>query len=207
MPAYSGANLRLGRHSASPNQVLAHNLDLDRARGVLGSDVLSNFAVEIDGVTNTVRLHAGHYRPPRRADTVRVRMTVDQYGLPYVRMRVNRKRITALIDTGFNGVILRPETAREARVAMRRSDTEVHDITDDDTNVRQLGRARLRVGDAHWPMTYVLVHDAPVLDRLMGEDPADAIIGANLFASVVLVLDYERRYVYIVKDDRRRRRS
>jgi len=207
MPAYVGAQLGVGGFSVTPDLVLAHELSLDRARGILGSDVLTRYAVEIDGIENVLRLHAGNYRPPRRADVVRVRMTVDQYGLPYVRIRVNHKRMTALLDTGFNGVILRPEAAREARVIMRRSDTDVRDIADDDASVDHFGRARLRLGDAQWPVFAMLVLDATVFERLVGEDPADAIIGADLFAGAVLVLDYEDRFVYIVQEEARRWRS
>lgn len=207
MPAYLGADLDLGGLSAAPDLVLAHDLDLGDARGVLGSDVLTKFVIEIDNAANVLRIHTDGYRPPRRAEVVRVRMTIDQYGLPYVRLRVNRKRITALIDTGFYGIIVRPDAARRARVSMRRSNTDVHDIADESANVARLGRARLRIGQAHWPVSDVLVHDAPVFDRLIGADPADAIIGANLFTDAVLVLDYDRRYVYIVLDRRRRRGS
>lgn len=202
MPAYTGAEIALGDEIARPQWVLAHDLELGAARGVLGADVLAAYAVDLDWPQREMRLHTDRFNPPRRRPLARTRISIDRHGLPYIVARVNRRRMTLLVDTGFDGMLLRRDAASRARLRYRSADGELVDIADDQERLRRVSRTKVTLGAATWENAFVIINDAPVFARLGGDTRADGILGVTLLAGTRFVVDYPNRRLWLIESSR-----
>jgi hypothetical protein len=102
----------------------------------------------------------------------------------------------ALLDTGLGSMILVPDFAHRALVVSREAPVALVDVMSGVTASRRSGRATLQVGRSRWTIEQVALVRPPVLDVL--DKPADLILGAAVFRDSSLVLDFERRELYLV---------
>jgi predicted aspartyl protease len=200
--AYPDLSVKLGEEVITPQWLAVLELPemYASSRGVLGVDVLSQRVIELDGEELTLRLGRAPYNPPWGVDASRADLIVDPHGFPLVELEVNNARGLAFIDTGLPSMIIVPEFAARARVPTPDGPLTFVDVTSEITAVRRSGRARLSIGQSRWLVDQVALVRPPVLDLI--EAPAEAILGAQVFADATLVLDFERRELYLVDQPR-----
>ncbi len=199
--AHPGITIGLGQDAVTPRFVAVLDLpERDTARGVLGVDVVGERVLEIDPGAGVVRLGRAAYAAPPGAAVSRANLVVDSHGLPLVEAEINGEPGLALVDTGLAGMIIAPDFAARAGVSSRDGPVTLVDVMSQTVAVRRSGRARLSIGRARWSVERVALLRPPVFDLI--DQPAEAILGANVFAASTLVIDFERRELYIV--DRRR---
>ncbi|MGD2134349.1 MAG: hypothetical protein PVI23_16280 [Maricaulaceae bacterium] len=199
LPAFAPARLGLGTDTVELDWLLVHDLDQPGARGVLGLDALSRYAVMIDGRRQVLGLSHGRYAPRRAVDNAtEIKIAPNAFGLPIVEYDINRARGAALIDTGIGGLIVDPDFADLARVARSRTDEELSDLTNTDLPVRRIGRGTVSMAGAEWSRIEMALARPLVFEHL-AENEISALLGADLFASVTLVLDFPAQRIFVVE--------
>jgi predicted aspartyl protease len=129
----------------------------------------------------------------------RVRGNVDDLGRPVVRIEVpGRDGFLAVVDTGFNRALLL-QTAEAAAMGFVRTDNE--EIVELGTALR--AKTVIAIGSIRWLDRVIrvgaLVSDEPV--TLNRPNSARALIGTELLAGCLLLVDFAARVVEIETQD------
>ena len=198
-PAYEGVTIGVGDATFVTPWVVSLEPP-ERASGVLGMDILSQRAVEIDGPQRRVRLHTGRFTPPQRSRVARAPLVIDATGLPHADVSVNDAPGRALIDTGLAGVIMDPGYAERARVDASHETFHFVDLTNTTSRVRRAGDGLLRLGPVRWRVRNMAIFRPAVLDRLGTGQSTEMILGARVFETASLVLDVPRGEMFLVHD-------
>jgi predicted aspartyl protease len=199
-PAYEPVRIGVGGDTFEPRLVVALDLPAaSDARGVIGIDLLAQRIVQIDGGEARLRLTRGRYAPPADRRYSRSRLAFDAHGLPHVQIRVNDVPGLALIDTGLGGMILDPSFAERARVPQADGPIELLDAVQEKSAARHSGRARIEIGRARWIVSSIALLRPSVLDKIDAGAPTEAIVGAGVFATSTMVIDFARGELFIVE--------
>ena len=187
-----------GRFIVLPLIDLPTQQDAPELAGILGTDVLSDFDVEIDMERSRLTLFTSHgcqagYMPPggpwsmlKPAITPRQRVLVP--------VRIGAIDLSAMLDTGAEGTILAPDAARRAGVTDAQiaagAPVVVVGAALRNVTMRQIALPELQVGAEHLPGYVVTVPPAALNDVNM-------LLGTDYFAHHRVWISFSTRAVFV----------
>ncbi|MGD2134348.1 MAG: retropepsin-like aspartic protease [Maricaulaceae bacterium] len=207
LTTYVPAQIEFGGRDIELARILVHDLGPRGAQGVLGLDVLSRFAVEIDGPNEIVRLWSdGYVEPNPRRIRARLEMRANAYDFPFVAHQLNDQDGVAFIDTGYRGFIVDPELAAQADLETGSFRAVLTDFAYGTTTFSELGSGDLALGDFIYEDARMALLRPAVFD-VFAEYGVTTMLGARLFAEMTLVLDFPGQRVLLVDSSRALRRG
>ncbi len=175
--------------------------------GVLGLDVLSDFLIMFDRETSTLRFYA-----PRNPPTSIVSawdsasMYADTFGFataPLYRLdaTLGRRTVTVVLDTGSsitfgNRAFLR-EVPTLPQIRPSRTPSRLNDANDEESEIRLLTVARLRVDEIDWRHRPVIIVDAQVFTDFGYQERALAFLGFDILGRRSFAIDFNNLVFYV----------
>jgi predicted aspartyl protease len=172
-------------------------MDMLGVDGVLGADVISTYAMEMDVPNRRWALHAEAPAELERGMLPAVRFRLDSARMPRLTVHVDGKFIPALLDTGAKGTFinwkaarligLSPEDPRLATGGFARGAT-----TQGGSKTKISMTHDVRVGSFRWAVPKLRIADLPIFDMIgMGQGPA-MILGIDALKDRRFIVDYPR---------------
>ncbi|MEZ5945890.1 MAG: aspartyl protease family protein [Hyphomonas sp.] len=166
------------------------------ASNVLPLNLLGRDVVDFDFRNRKVFLYEG--RPERIGGTASVTMKyVEENGLIFIPVRVNREKAFALLDTGSNVTYINPRLAEAARAKTNPEKTKIlqgatggYGALLEITTVR-----RCAIGGYEFKRADVLVSDPPLFELLgLAEEPA-MVVGMDFLSEFRMQIDQSRKEI------------
>ncbi len=188
-----------GMSAAAPIAVLLDEpfIDIPEASGIVGADVLSHFAVEINQLQGKLVIHARGTQPenPDTWGAVSAEQRLD--GFLIAEMMIDRVRTRVFIDTGANVTIA--NTALAHKLGLTRGAEGVSEV---DVGFKQ-GPALvksvngLKLADTTWNGVTVHSIESPLFAQLGAGDGPMLILGNNVLQNAHLFIDYANRQIFV----------
>ncbi len=163
--------------------------------GILGADIIADFAVELD-------IPAHRWRMTRSADAAMLRglsasvpFTLDEERAPRLTIRLNGVEVPAVLDTGARGTIINWAAAKAIGLTPDTpglvKGTDVRGATAHATPSVKAKLARLSIDTAEMRDRDIRIADLPVFKVLGFEaDQPAVILGIDMFADRRFVIDH-----------------
>jgi predicted aspartyl protease len=167
------------------------------ARGILGMNVLSRFAIDIDQPNQRLIVHEAGALPMQGHDwTVRKTEKRADFFL-IVEAEVQGVKARALIDTGANETILNAELAAELGIVEGAPGVSPGNVKLTKVPSLKATVDTVALGAAEWSKLEVQAADLPLFDALgLGDGPA-LVLGNDALKQVRLFIDYAGGQVYL----------
>ncbi len=178
--------------------------------GIIGLDILENFAIALDAKKQTIAFYRGAGLPKaltarmRKAPIRRARYHPTGAELFTVRGRVNREPIDFILDLGLATTLinyaagdaliagtLAVSTGRTATTGSR-----IEDVFDDRTRASAGVLRTVSAGPKRWSRKLVWIYDAPLFDELGVQRLPYGLLGADLLIAQDLAIDFEEKKIY-----------
>jgi hypothetical protein len=179
--------------------------------GVIGLDILENFALAFDVDARTIAFYPKGALPAeltgkmRKTPMKRTRYEGAGAELFTVRGRVNGEPITFILDLGLATTLVN-YAAGEALFSGRlfvaagrtaRTGTRLDDVFDDRTRVSSGVMRTITVGTQRWSRPVVWIYDAPLFDELGVQRLAYGLLGADLLMRKDFAIDFASGRLYL----------
>ena len=191
-----------GRQAPAPITVVldAPMKYIHEARGILGMNVLSRFAVEIDQPGRRIVLREPGALPQSGADWIMLPLVARKDNFLVVEAMVGGVAAKAVIDTGANTTILNPALAEAVGLVEGAPGVTEGQIALAGGRKSLKGKvASLALGDAAWSDLGVQAADLPLFEALqIGDGPA-LFLGNNALSQVRLFIDYAGDRVFLTR--------
>ncbi len=178
--------------------------------GILGLDILEDFALAIDASERTIAFYDRTGLPERLTARMRkVPMKRTRYEpsgaeLFTVRGRVNGELMDFIVDLGLATTLIN-YAAGDAMFANRlvvgagkaqTTGSRLEDVFDDRTKINAGTMRSVSVGRQRWSRKVVWIYDAPLFDELGVQRLPYGLIGADLLAAQDFAIDFSQRRIY-----------
>ncbi len=162
--------------------------------GVLGADVLSAHALELDIPRRRWTL-APKPTPSMSRGTLRpVPITLDEAKAPRLTVAINGKSVPALLDTGARGTIINWAAARLIGISPDDPKLEAggtaKGATSHSTPVKAATLDELRIGDYARANPKLRIADLPIFEMIGMADGPAMLLGIDAFAERRFVIDH-----------------
>ncbi len=167
------------------------------ARGILGMNVLSRFAVDIDQPHGRMRLSEAGTPPPAGIDWSELPFHQRYDDFIIVDAEIGGVAAKALIDTGANGTMINARLAAALDVAEGRPGVTKGEILAGGGATLKATAGPLKVGRAVWPEVKIASSGIPLFKALGLDDGPALILGTNVLSEIRLFIDYRNDRLYI----------
>lgn len=178
--------------------------------GIIGLDILENFAIALDRTAKTIALYDAAGLPEALTGRMRkVSMKQTRYApagasLFTVRGRINGEPIDFIVDLGLATTLINYAAADSLfsgtlSVATGRTPatgTRLDDVFDDRTRVNAGIMRSISVGSRRWSRKPVWIYDAPLFDELGVQRLAYGLLGADLLTAQDVAIDFTAKKIY-----------
>lgn len=178
--------------------------------GIIGLDILENFAVAVDHAAKTIAFYDRAGLPEAvTARMSKISMKRTRYEptgaeLFTVRGRINGEPIDFIVDLGLATTLINYAAADALftgtlSVATGRTPTtgtRLDDVFDDRTRVNAGIMRSISVGAKRWSRKPVWIYDAPLFDELGVRRLAYGLLGADLLAEQDVAIDFAAKKLY-----------
>lgn len=168
--------------------------------GILGNDVFSRNGISFDFDTDEMCLSARHgpiAERLREHTWCSLPFAITDEGLLSTELRVSGARIPAVIDFGAARSVVNVSGGRVLGKAPDSGSASSDRSIGLDGRVLPMGRCVVspyEIGDMTFAEGEMLVADLPIFRKIWPETPA-ALIGLNVFAKRIVVIDYDRQRI------------
>lgn len=179
--------------------------------GIIGLDILEQFALAFDVRQRTLSLYAPDGLPTELTSRMRKtpmrlkRFEVTGAELYTARGRINGEPIEFIVDLGISTTLINFAAgdailANSLIVSAGRTTTtgtRLEDVFDDRTRVNAGVFRTVSVGRRSWQHKVLWVYDAPLFDELGVQRIAYGLLGADLLASRDFAVDFKEERLYL----------
>ena len=179
--------------------------------GIIGLDFLREYAIHFDNGSRTMTLYPhGGIPDERKRSLARVKLTPDNYGatsgaLYKLQGRVNRKRVTFIVDLGSVSSLVNYQAAEAIYSSVVSRDlgegfttgSRLKDVFDDRTKARVARINRIQLGRISWRDRGVWIYDAPLFEQLNVQRLAYGLAGVDLLSDRDFALDFGESEMFI----------
>jgi len=181
--------------------------------GIIGLDVLENFALAFNVKAKTVAIYPREGLPDettarmRKAPIKRTRFGAGGPGLYTVRGRVNGEPINFIVDLGLATTLINYAAgdamfSNQLVVSAGRTaltSTRLDDVFDDRTKVSAGVMRRTSIGAQRWLRRVVWIFDAPLFDELGVQRLPYGLLGADLLTDQDFAIDFAAGRIYFAR--------
>lgn len=167
------------------------------ARGILGMNVLSRFAVEIDQPGRRLALHPRGDGPRPGADWHEAAMARRADYFVIVAAEIDGVAASAVIDTGANVTILNPALGEALGIVADAPGVARGELGVGGTATLKARASRLSVAGIDWRTPEVQAADLPLFAALGLADRPALILGNDALTEVRLFIDYAGGRLYL----------
>ena len=173
--------------------------------GVLGADVIADFAVEMDLPAKSWRMHEAVTPDMIRDMAPPVPFTLDEGRTPRLTVSVDGRSIAAILDTGARATIMNWAAARLLGLSPESAELvkagTIQGVTSHGTRSVMKTFATLAVGQATRTAPKIRIADLSVFKVLgVGEDEPFMIVGIDMLSDRRFVIDHPGRRLYVQAD-------
>jgi predicted aspartyl protease len=162
--------------------------------GVLGADVLSTYAMEIDIPGKRWSLAEKPTPAMMRGMLTPVPITLDEARAPRLTVMINGRPVPALLDTGARGTIINWAAARLVGIApddpRLTSGGAAKGVTARATSMKAAVVEELRIGDYARPAPKLHIADLPIFEAIGMADGPAVLLGIDAFTERRFVIDH-----------------
>jgi len=190
-----------GRPAPAPITVIldAPMKYIREARGILGMNVLSRFAVEIDQPNKRLILHDSGALPTRGDDWTVLKLVRRADNFLIVEAEIGGVAARAMLDTGANQTILNPALAEALGIAAGAPGVSEGKIALTGATSLKARVENVVLGDAEWPALDILTADLPIFAALELSDKPGLILGNDALKQVRIFIDYAGDQVFLTR--------
>jgi predicted aspartyl protease len=170
---------------------------LKPARGILGMNVLSRFAVDIDQPNRRLTLSDFGAPPPASVDWNAVPFAVRYDDFIVVDVEIGGVRAKAVIDTGANGTIVNDKLADALGIAEGGEGVKSGEVLVGGGKTLKTKKGPLVLARASWREIEVQAVQLPLFKAMEIDDGPAMILGNNVLAQVRLFIDYKNDRLYL----------
>lgn len=210
-PAYSIGTIQIGTEFLSNLEtVILDDWRVNDASpdGVLGLDFLRNYRLTFDAENQILTLGGSNYRPPKpwkRATLKRDNFGLQSDSLFTIDGRVERRRVTFLLDLGASGTIINGHALgilqRSLTLNIRPSGAEgiarITDALSTSRIARQIKIKRFSIGRQDWYRRTLIVYDAPIFEDLGKRNTAFGLFGSDFLKDRSFTIDFINDALFI----------
>lgn len=168
--------------------------------GILGTDFLANFTLDLDFRSKRMTLYP-HGSVPRVTSARRIRGRLDRHGLVVLPGQVERVRVNIVIDTGARVTIANPALSMASGRAGRYTATLMDNKIGDIANLKTLAQAEIydsiSLGPVTWRQRPVLISSMRVFEEIGLSQVPTMFIGVDLMGSRRIIFDHAAGSVFI----------
>jgi len=170
---------------------------LQPARGILGMNVLSRFAVDIDQPNRRVILSDFGAPPPAGVDWNTIAFNPRHDDFIVVDVEIGGVAAKAVIDTGANGTVINDKLAAALGIVEGAKGVEAGQILAGGGATLKGKAGPLVLGRARWDAITVQASQLPLFKAMEIDDGPALILGNNVLADVRLFIDYRGDRLYL----------
>ncbi|MFN0022995.1 MAG: aspartyl protease family protein [Parvularculaceae bacterium] len=181
--------------------------------GIVGLDVLENFALAFDVRAKTISFYSRDGLPAeltrrmRKAPMRRTRYDGGGAELYTVNGRINGEPIRFIVDLGLAttlvnyaaGDALFASTLSIASGRTATTNTRLDDVFDDRTKISAGTMRAITVSTQRWSRKTVWIYDAPLFDELGVQRLAYGLLGADLLTRQDFAIDFSAERIYFAR--------
>lgn len=167
------------------------------ARGILGMNVLSRFAVDLDQPNGRLILGEPGAPPPAGVDWSELAFHHRYDDFIVVDVEIGGVAARAVVDTGANGTVVNAALAAALGVVKGADGVSEGEILAGGGATLKAKVGPLKLGRAAWPEVKIVASETPLFKALGVDDGPALILGNNLLAEVRLFIDYRNDRLYL----------
>lgn len=170
---------------------------LKPARGILGMNVLSRFAVDIDQPQGRLTLSEFGTPPPPGPDWNVLPFARRYDDFIVVDAEIGGVAAKAVIDTGANGIIVNDRLAAKLNIAEGGAGVTAGEVLAGGGKTLKVKRGPLVLARASWREVEVQAAPLPLFKAMEIDDGPAMILGNTVLAQVRLFIDYKDDKLYL----------
>ena len=172
---------------------------IHRAQGILGMNVLSRFALDIDQPNARMIVHALGVIPDQGADWSVLKIEPRWDSFLVVDLTIAGQPARAVIDTGANETILNAKLRDALGIVEGGPGVTPGTIALASTPSLKVRIGPIKAGETTWPDLGVQAADLPLFKALGLDDTPALVLGNDALKQVRLFIDYAGDRVFITK--------
>lgn len=170
---------------------------LPEARGIVGMNVLTPYAVDIDQLNGRLTLHPAGTLPQNAKAMSVVPVEKRDDGFLIVSMVIDGVTARALVDTGANRTVFNPVLAKKLGIVAGAKGVTKSEIASAKSKTLKGEVETMTLGEAVWHDVEVQAADLPLFAPLGLDKTPSLILGNNVLKDVRLFIDYKGKQVYL----------